>query len=274
MTLPQLLDFPAVPAPSSQAVQDQGNATWHKRLVIEQRQTISLARGKRGPFHYAMQYGALPLLHSGLRTLGLLQRGKRNAVTIQHTYQQFAFTTVPESFCGLRVLHLSDLHIDGVPVLPGKIAKSVEALDIDLCVLTGDYRFNISGPCEAIYPAMEEMLQSIQPRLGTFGILGNHDAAEEVAGLERLGVKMLVNDKVEIREGTDSLWFLGLDDPHYYACDDLPGTLRGIPQDDFKFLLVHTPEIIHEAAQSGVTSTCVDIGTEDKFVYLLLARFC
>ena len=252
MTLPHILDFPTLQTTVPPPVRQEEKATWQKRLTIERGQTVSWARRKRRAFHLAMQHGAIPLLRSSLRALGLLHTGRQNALTLQLSRLQFSFDTLPEAFCGLRILHLSDLHIDGVPGLPEQIVRSVESLDIDLCVLTGDYRFSISGPCDGIYPAMEKMLTGIQPRLGTFGILGNHDAAEEVAGLERLGIKMLVNDKIEIREGTDSLWLLGLDDPHYYGCDDLPGTLRGVPQDDFKLLLVHTPEIIREASESGV----------------------
>ena len=95
---------------------------------------------------------------------------------------------------------------------------------------------------------MEKMLEGLHPHLGTLGIPGNHDASEEVSELEQLGIKMLINDAVEIQQGAESLSLIGLDDPHHYGCDDLAGALRQIPQDDFKLLLVHTPEIIQEAS--------------------------
>ena len=52
---------------------------------------------------------------------------------------------------------------------------------------------------------MKKMLEGPHPRLGTFGILGNHDESEEVAELEQLGIKMLGNDAVDIQEGAESL---------------------------------------------------------------------
>ena len=198
--------------------------------------------------HLAAQFFLIPALRCGLNALGLLTQGKSNALARQISRRRFVMDTLPESFCGLKILHLSDLHIDGMPGLAELIVECICPLDIDLCVLTGDYRFPVSGPCDGIYSAMKKMLEGPHPRLGTFGILGNHDESEEVAELEQLGIKMLGNDAVEIQEGTESLWLIGLADPHYYGCDDLVGTLRSVPQDGFTLLLVHTPEIIQEAA--------------------------
>ena len=45
---------------------------------------------------------------------------------------------------------------------------------------------------------------------------------------------------------------VGLDDPHYYGCDDLPGALQGVPEETFKVLLVHSPELVAEAETHGI----------------------
>jgi len=55
-----------------------------------------------------------------------------------------------------------------------------------------------------------------------------------------------------LRRDRESAWVIGLDDPHYYGCDDLPAALRDVPSEAFKILLVHTPEIIKEAEEYGV----------------------
>ncbi|MBE7558961.1 hypothetical protein HS125_08440 [bacterium] len=125
-------------------------------------------------------------------------------------------------------------------------------LPADLCVLTGDYHFHLHGASEEAYPVMERIVGSIRARHGIVGVLGNHDGRETAPELEKLGVRMLVNCAHEIRRGGDSLWALGLDDPHYYGCDDLAGTLSDVPGDAFKVLLVHTPELVQEAAARGV----------------------
>jgi len=84
------------------------------------------------------------------------------------------------------------------------------------------------------------------------GILGNHDVYEEVPALEGLGVKMLINQALELRSGEESIWIIGVDDPHFYGCDDLPAALKDVPPEALKILLVHTPELIKEAEESGV----------------------
>jgi hypothetical protein len=84
------------------------------------------------------------------------------------------------------------------------------------------------------------------------GILGNHDFAEEVPVLKHLDVKMLINEALALHRGLETLRVIGLDDPHYYGCDDLPGAQPGVPAQSFRILLVHTPELIPEAAASGV----------------------
>ena len=45
---------------------------------------------------------------------------------------------------------------------------------------------------------------------------------------------------------------IGVDDPHFYGCDDLEEALEAVPEDDFKVLLAHTPEIFEKAARSGI----------------------
>jgi predicted MPP superfamily phosphohydrolase len=69
---------------------------------------------------------------------------------------------------------------------------------------------------------------------------------------ERMGIRMLVNQAWELHNGSESIWFIGLDDPHYFGCDNLPAALKGVPRDAFKILLVHTPELFKDASVSGV----------------------
>lgn len=227
------------------------NMQW-KRLAIERGLLKTWARRGRGRLH-AKSLGLLcTILKATLRLAGLRSWGERNARKPIVRALRFTYETLPEAFCGFKILHLSDIHVDGLPGLAENIGDSLRGLAVDLCVLTGDYRFAVDGPCDRIYPNMATILNSIDARLGIVGVLGNHDVAEEVSALERLGVKMLVNDALELRQGADKAWIIGLDDPHYYGCDDLPGALRAVPAEAFKILLVHTPEIIEEAAFYGI----------------------
>ena len=193
------------------------------------------------------------LLRAGLWLTGLRSRGERNALDPVVREMRFEFDTLPEAFSGFRILHLSDLHIDGHDRLAENICRRVRGLEVDLCVLTGDYRFEASGPSHDVYRNMEKILGSINARCGTVGILGNHDFMEKVPKLERMGVRMLVNEALELQNGRESVWLVGLDDPYHYGCDDLPGALAGVPDNAFKILLVHSPEVIEQAAEGGVS---------------------
>ena len=47
---------------------------------------------------------------------------------------------LPDAFDGFTILHLSDLHIDCLPDLADNLNARLQAFDVDLCVLTGDYQ--------------------------------------------------------------------------------------------------------------------------------------
>ena len=53
--------------------------------------------------------------------------------------------------------------------------------------MTGDYRFEMRGPCHGIYPPMERIVKSVNARLGIVGILGNHDVSERSRHLNGWG---------------------------------------------------------------------------------------
>lgn len=191
-------------------------------------------------------------LRAALKLTGLYSRGARNALEPEVREIRFELEGLPAGFEGFRILHLADLHIDGMDGLAEVIAERVASLDADLCVMTGDYRFAVQGPCELVYTRLQTILASLQVRHGVFAILGNHDESEIAVELEGLGVRMLINEAVEITRGGEGLWMIGVDDPHHYGCDDLEGALESVPPGAFKLLLAHSPEMFSEAADAGV----------------------
>jgi uncharacterized protein len=193
-----------------------------------------------------------PLLKSGLQLLGLFEQGKRNALDLVVRTVPMYFDDLAPEFHGFRILHLSDFHIDGTDGLAEALAECIRPLRPDLCVLTGDYRFEDRGPCQEVYPRMRTVLDSIDAREGVLGILGNHDPADAVSELEAMGVRMLVNEAMEVRRGRASIWIAGLDDNFDYQTHDLEQALEGVPRNAFTILLAHAPELFDEAAAGGV----------------------
>src|SRR5262249_9095188 len=217
-----------------------------KRRLIEQGQLTSWARRGRGAFTVEHVPFHRTLLQAIFRAGWLRTRGERNPRNAVVRTLRFTFDSLPSAFCGFTILHLSDIHADGLTGLSENLSRRLQELQIDICVLTGDYRYKLHGPSHQVYPHMEKILASINARYGIVGVLGNHDAMEKVPVLERLGVTMLVNQSFPLSHGGDTIWLVGLDDPHYYGCDDLPGALHGVPAEVFKILLVHTPELATE----------------------------
>ena len=222
-----------------------------KRLSIERGHLDFWLRRGKGSYHLENIAQIESVLWAALRVTGLLNRGIANSLDIRLQEIEFAFASLPVRFDGFTLLHLSDLHIEGVEGLAERLVEVICPRAVDLCVMTGDYRFAISGPCDLAQKEMAKVLPAVRSRHGIIGILGNHDFLEQAEGLERLGVRMLVNSAFELREGESSIWIVGLDDPHYYGCDDLPKALAGVPESAFKILLVHSPEMAPEAAAAG-----------------------
>ncbi|MFL6417517.1 MAG: metallophosphoesterase [Bryobacteraceae bacterium] len=193
-----------------------------------------------------------PLLKFGLQMTGLYNRGLQNALQPVVRRLEMWSERLPSSFDGYKILHVSDLHIDGRPLLTEKIQELLANVDADVCLITGDYRFEDHGPCDAIYPEIRKLLPYLTRRDGVFSILGNHDISEIAFALSDIGLRMLINDSVEIRRGNESIWIVGIDDPFDYKCDDLPGSLANVPAQEFKVLLSHTPELYQQASELGI----------------------
>jgi predicted MPP superfamily phosphohydrolase len=224
-----------------------------RRMALEAQNERTGRWGRKGKFSaWCERTFTKPLLKYGLELTGLYQHGVRNALKPEVRNVRLHFPNLPAAFHGFKILQLADLHIDGMDGLTGVLSDILCELDVDLCVLTGDYRFEISGPHEQVYPRMSSILASVRSKHGIFGILGNHDASEMAFRFERNGVRMLINEAAEIEKAGESIWLAGVDDPYTYRCHDLETALAGVPEDGFKILLSHTPEMYAESAARGI----------------------
>lgn len=222
------------------------------RLAVERtRRAGPRARGG-GDFVLHHRLTVAAIIRLALRVSGIYQQGLASArqPIVRHNHVELA--RLPHRFDGFRILQLADLHLGEMPGYGEALAELVSGLPADVCVLTGDYRFDVHGPCEPVYEEMKQILGRIHTTHGVYGILGNHDCADMAVEFERMGVWMLVNEADEIRLGDESLWVAGVDDPHYFGCDDLSAAMRDLPADACKVLLAHSPEIYQEAEQAGV----------------------
>jgi hypothetical protein len=84
-----------------------------------------------------------------------------------------------------------------------------------------------------------------------YGVLGNHDTILMVPDLERMGIRMLLNEHVVIERDGRQLFVSGIDDAHFYRVDNIEKAAAEMPQEAFSILLSHTPETYKQAAHAG-----------------------
>jgi predicted MPP superfamily phosphohydrolase len=186
------------------------------------------------------------------RAIGHYQQGVANVLAVRVHERTLYLSDLPGGFEGFRVLLLTDLHLDGLEPLTEVLIDRVRGVDVDLCLIGGDVRMELYGPISPSLRRLRRLVEHINARHGIFGVLGNHDCIEMLPDLEQAGVRMLVNETQELRRNGDSLWLVGIDDPHFYRCDDLEYACRDIPPGGFRVLLAHSPEVYRSAVAHGI----------------------
>ncbi len=189
---------------------------------------------------------ALPFV---LRATRMLDCGRRNATQIQVLENQVTLAGLPAVFDGFTILHLSDLHADISEAAMGALPAALNNLSYDICVMTGDYRGRVWGPCQRAVDLIGTIVSRIV--VPVYAVLGNHDPAAMLPALEAMGVRMLMNEAAAIDRERDSIWIAGLDDPYFYRTDDLGQAMATVPAGATSILLSHSTDGYEQAAAAG-----------------------
>jgi len=200
-------------------------------------------------FHPENWYSAHALIGHALRLSGLYWRGRGNTLKIQLRHNEVRISGLPAAFDGYRLLHMSDLHADLNPPAITALGEKVAGLEYDVCVLTGDYRAQTFGPFDEALLQMRNLCARLAQPI--YAVFGNHDSVRMLPGLEDMGIRMLMNERVEITRGSTALYIVGIDDAHYYRVDNVAQAAADVPLDAVSILLSHTPEIYRQAAHAG-----------------------
>ncbi len=220
------------------------------RRLMEGSKWKSTPLGQRRKRHWVLFQSLLRIFGFGLKLVGLYRRGVENALALKLTRFELRFADLPAAFDGFRILHLSDLHVDALPATLEVARRLCAGIEVDLCVLTGDYRRRTSGPFDQILPALEGLVSGLRAREGCYAILGNHDCAAMVPALEALGLTVLVNQSRSIERGGARIHLTGTDDVHYYVTQAAQRALEAAPE-GFRIALVHSAELAGVAAEQG-----------------------
>jgi len=188
---------------------------------------------------------------------GVRRRGQRNALALTLTRNSIECRGHLQRFKGLRILHISDLHIDANPGYSSVMASTIKAVNADVTMITGDFRARSFGSTEKTLRMMEKLAPSIPNVNGhCYAILGNHDPLSLVPELEHMGMTCLVNETAMMPANGGQLMISGVDDPHFYKTHNLnncqlPASVIDTGVDSMHILLAHTPQLIAEASKLG-----------------------
>ena len=156
----------------------------------------------------------------------------------------------------VRLVQISDLHIERITRRERALIDEVRALDPDYVLLTGDY-LNLSyvGEPQAI-SEVRQVLGALQAKEAIYAVRGTHQVdPNAVLSLlfEGLPIHWLRSEQVIVERDGYQVAFAGA------SCTrrrdiDVPAVaqaLSGIPENAFTVLLYHTPDLVPEAVAGG-----------------------
>jgi predicted MPP superfamily phosphohydrolase len=132
-----------------------------------------------------------------------------------------AVRNLPDSFAGIRIVQISDLHLDEFtePFFIERVIRHVNELAADVVLITGDF---VTLGNSTVFDANHSIRRCAEI-VGTitcplrYAILGNHDvgvsAPRVIQALKANGIPVLVNQFLPIERGSDRIWLCGVDDP-------------------------------------------------------------
>jgi hypothetical protein len=170
------------------------------------------------------------------------------------------FFNLPEEWNGLRIIHISDLHIGSWPENSNQLKKAVELINReqpDLIFFTGDLVNNKAEEVLHFVPTLQNMNAS----MGKYSILGNHDygdyfpwasKTDKEENLEYLknihqktGFKLLLNDSDVLEGLSDNIGIAGVENwglPPFHQYGDLKKAFTNLDgKTKFNILLSHDP---------------------------------
>jgi predicted MPP superfamily phosphohydrolase len=193
------------------------------------------------------ELGHAPVGRGKYRLLAYLP--KNEVFQVDFSERTLALADLPPAWDGLKILHLSDLHLCGTPdrEFYYAVMDRCHEWDPDLVALTGDI-VDSDEHHRWIFP----VLSRLRWKFGAFAVVGNHDYWHDPKlvrrRLRRLNMRVLDNrwEQVEVR-GVPLL-VIGHEGPWFRPEPDL----TFCPPNVFRLCLSHTPDNIGWARRNNI----------------------
>jgi len=169
------------------------------------------------------------------------------------------FNNLPNSFNGLRIIHISDLHLGSFNFryhILDRAIKIINQSKPDFIFFTGDLVNNYAWELKG----WTNVLKQLEAKKGKYSVLGNHDygdynqwksANAKQANFEsikyfykKIDYKLLLNESVIIENDLKKIAIIGVENwgnPPFKQYGDLKKSLKAVKDIPFKILLSHDP---------------------------------
>ena len=205
----------------------------------------------------------IPGLAVGAGTYGVAS--SQNSVLFPN--MEMFFKDLHPDLDGLRILHLTDVHIGYFITLDSVEEMLIEAEKQrpDIVLVSGD----LSDDLQALPNALR-MISQLRPRYGAFASLGNHEyhrGIRQVLNIFDAGpIPLLVENGETIKIKSTELFVSAADDPvaggggvtgnhERFLRRSVEEAVDGAPSEAFHLLMSHRPEGFNSAADLGLEMT-------------------
>ena len=178
---------------------------------------------------------------------------------------KLSYPNLPKALHGLKLLHISDIHIGPYIALHDLEALVVRArqLQPDMAFISGDICDHLPSYFDAL-----RILEGLQPAHGIYASLGNHEYFRGIEAVRsafgKSHIPLLVDEGLVVDIGVDARIHVGgADDPRCMRGPDSAATLmrsveasqESAPHDAFRILMSHRSVAFDTAAPLGVDLT-------------------
>lgn len=207
------------------------------------------------------------LLLAVLVTAGI---GMGNACLLRIRRAEVVLDGLPQGFDGVTILYASDIDLCGLntPERSGALFNQLQSLQPDMLILGGDY--NATSLLDALNRPeknSDDVKEAIESRSDFFHYIGSCQAPlgkYAIAATEDLqwqnfreemtknGIQPLINERVAVRAGGDTLWLVGL----CGKISNLNDVGKAFSRKDCVVAIAETPDVLSvlmtsEASDSG-----------------------
>ncbi len=178
---------------------------------------------------------------------GVAARALLEPRTLRTRDEHLALEGWPAELANLRIALVSDLHA-GAPWMRergvDRVVDAVRDAAPDLVALLGDYvDFAVRGARHVAHASVARRLAALDPPLGTYAVLGNHDWAHGAGrmrrALEEAGIPVVDDAAVAVHE---RLWVVGLGDEER-SPSDAYRVFADVPDGPAVLCLAHDPDV-------------------------------